>query len=239
MYNNYISQDYLIHYGVKGMKWGVRHDPERVGSGRRAAKKQYKQDRRAALERMKKTGRKLTSEGRENDMKAVTAMTKRYDSDLRKAKSDYLVNKGSNKLSKNIQYRDKLLAKSEKKAEKHNSAASELRRQYNDMKKNGLGSKTWQDEVNSRIKDATYGKTDYFDKAFTAAGVNTQRYNKRMMEYHMVDVKQNAEYHERVANSWMHNNKQLMNMKIDAVTKKREIRKTYSQNKISRIPNFD
>ena len=22
-----MSQDYLMHYGVKGMKWGVRHDP--------------------------------------------------------------------------------------------------------------------------------------------------------------------------------------------------------------------
>lgn len=37
---------YICHYGVKGMKWGVRHDPERVG---RVAKKQdrFKEKARA------------------------------------------------------------------------------------------------------------------------------------------------------------------------------------------------
>lgn len=33
-----VNNDYLIHHGVKGMKWGVRHDPERSGE-RKARRK--------------------------------------------------------------------------------------------------------------------------------------------------------------------------------------------------------
>lgn len=35
MYRNPYSNSYLAHYGVKGMKWGVRHDYEPIGRKKR------------------------------------------------------------------------------------------------------------------------------------------------------------------------------------------------------------
>lgn len=41
------DNDYLAHHGVKGQKWGVRHDPERVG--RRSARKGLSKGAKIAL----------------------------------------------------------------------------------------------------------------------------------------------------------------------------------------------
>lgn len=41
---NLISEDYLMHHGVKGMKWGVRHDKNPDGSLTRYGKKQKRKE---------------------------------------------------------------------------------------------------------------------------------------------------------------------------------------------------
>lgn len=45
------EDDYLVHYGVKGMKWGVRHDPKSLGV--KIGKKINKSNRQAAMQRNK------------------------------------------------------------------------------------------------------------------------------------------------------------------------------------------
>ena len=48
-----ISQNYLMHHGVKGMKWGVRHDPERAAQ-RAKAKAVYKETKKDLKEQSRK-----------------------------------------------------------------------------------------------------------------------------------------------------------------------------------------
>lgn len=43
-YNNYYYEDYLMHYGVKGMKWGVRRYQNKDGILTNAGKKRYDSD---------------------------------------------------------------------------------------------------------------------------------------------------------------------------------------------------
>lgn len=54
---NLISEDYLIHYGVKGMKWGVRHDQKQVAKYSAKARAQRNYNAKASLNFKKKKGK--------------------------------------------------------------------------------------------------------------------------------------------------------------------------------------
>lgn len=64
-------QEALLHYGVKGMKWGVRKDEKGGGNEKRAAKYQKKADRAQAqideIKALPKPRRKMTQRSRDND----------------------------------------------------------------------------------------------------------------------------------------------------------------------------
>ena len=51
---NFVSEDYLCHYGVRGMKWGIRRyqnpDGSLTSEGRKKAKTEYKRDSKTAFE---------------------------------------------------------------------------------------------------------------------------------------------------------------------------------------------
>lgn len=70
--------DYLVHHGVKGMKWGVRKDPERYIS--RTAKKMYrleKSNSARSIKRGKKLEEKLENYVNTNRTPAKDAALKR------------------------------------------------------------------------------------------------------------------------------------------------------------------
>lgn len=48
------DENYISHHGVKGMKWGVRHDPERIGRRRSSKSKSNNKKRRGLSDKTKR-----------------------------------------------------------------------------------------------------------------------------------------------------------------------------------------
>lgn len=157
-----------MHHGVKGMKWGVRHDPERFGSGRMAR-------RQAKLEK----------------------------------------------------YRNKLVSRSQRLHDSNSKQAQKYGSQYKDLSKGGVNSKTWQGEVDSRVRKSALKANGFQDIISKSISSEQSRYNRKEMEYFKVDVKLKAEKHEKSAKDWMKTKSDLMNMKITSSTSKKDIRNAY------------
>lgn len=150
---------------------------------------------------------------------------------------------GKKRLTKNEAYRAKLVRKAQKRADIHTKNVKEAKRNIADLKKHGRDSeayKRWKEEEyrkrereyeeKNKIKDpngneyvkkySTSGSRfadDLFDSVFSDTTV------KQLIEENQASVKRNRE----MAKQWTQNKSDLMDMDINALTKKREIRSTY------------
>ena len=80
--NNYNEQDYLAHYGVLGMKWGVRHDPQRAYE--RASKKLNRLSRKSD-----RAYDKMTRQRKKSERAAAVGMGNRSRGDHARKAGNY------------------------------------------------------------------------------------------------------------------------------------------------------
>ena len=150
---------------------------------------------------------------------------------------------GQKRLGKMEAYRMKLANKAKTRSDNASAQASEARRNVADLKKNGTKSKAYQDwksredyfreldyeskhtisdaEGNKYVRKYDNSRDRYINDIFDSLKSNTTV--KDLIEENKRDAKESSGR----AKLWMSANDSLMNMKVSALTKKRDIRKVY------------
>lgn len=84
---NFVIEDYLCHYGVRGMKWGIRRyqnpDGSLTSEGRKKAKTEYKRDSKTAFELGKNATLygHATAKSMNRTIKIENKLAKQYEKD--------------------------------------------------------------------------------------------------------------------------------------------------------------
>lgn len=150
---------------------------------------------------------------------------------------------GRKRLAKNEALREKLVKRTSKKEDLHNSRAKEARSNVADLKKNGTNSKAYRE-----WKESQYNKREYeYEKEHSTIGPDGQTYVKSYsksasrfaddffdsmrssttIQELINDNKNAAKYHTEKAKKWANNRTDLMNMEVSEFTKRSDIRKTF------------
>ena len=154
-----------------------------------------------------------------------------------------LTAKGKKRLAKNQQYRDKLVNKAQKRADRHRSAGDEAIANMKDLRKNGVNSKAYKDwketeewrrereyedrnsvtgpDGSTYVKKYSQSGTKFVDDFFDAVG------SKQKVSELIEENRQSAKRNYEQAKKWTSSKNNLMNMEVTALTGKREIRSNY------------
>lgn len=217
--------DTLYHHGVKGQKWGLRRYQNKDGSLTPEGREHYgySSDNIAYREGLKRATLRGGFVGRYKYKKENAAQGEKY-----KQEKQFL--KSAKKIRKKEAYRDRIVNYNNSQASRNENLAKRYRDEAKDLKKYGSASETYKKYVDRKMNDYSVYDDFYTMAAKMVSDASTHNYYYK--QYADVEVKKlldstnkNARSAIKRAKLYAQSNEQLMNMPINELTKKRDIRR--------------
>jgi hypothetical protein len=227
----------ITHHGILGQKWGKRQGPPYPldGSDHSAAEKKAgwskSLNKGHGARSIKATANRalakvygLNERVYQKSNPTLASMNAAAKKDALKRADEAQKAANKKKVDKLTAYRDKLSNRAQKGENRAKAVAAEEQYAIDDLKKNGINSKTFNSMFYEKHKD----NEDFFDMAYDRLSKTRQLENIENFTSQRVEKLDNAKLKGK---SWASANKKIMNMSISEFTSKRDIRKQYRSGK--------